>query len=63
METLVHFPLVSGSHCIVHVEPAWKVSPGPGAVGVNSARDMAERDTKVKMIESIAGRRRRVDSD
>lgn len=38
MVTFVHVPIVSGSHSIVQLDPAMKLSPGPGAVGIRSPK-------------------------
>ena len=42
MEKLFHFPDLSGVQEIEHSEPAVKISPGPGAIGVTTPRAKRE---------------------
>ena len=44
MLSVFHVPVVSGFHPIVQEPPCWKTSPGPGAVGVTSAKAIKAKD-------------------
>jgi len=61
MLSVVHVPVASGFHEIVQVPPCWKISPGPGAKGVTSAKaTKAKERTKVEraLRDNIGDERR-----
>ena len=46
MLSVFQVPVVSGVHAIAQAAPAWKTCPGPGSVGVTSAKATNAMDKK-----------------